>query len=101
MIMKKVLVFDLDGTLIDSMPYFTKGILSVLDDEGIPYGDEMIGIVTPLGYTKSAEYYKTLGARASVSEMVAKIEERLVYEYSNNIKLKKGKQKRQLVGSCL
>lgn len=88
--MRKVYVFDLDGTLVDSMPYFTKGILSILDDAGIQYGSEMINVVTPFGYTKSAELYVTMGVEQTVSEIVSTIEKRLVCEYSENVKLKPG-----------
>ena len=37
--MKKgeIYVFDLDGTLVDSMPYFSKGILSIADDAGMQH----------------------------------------------------------------
>ncbi len=88
--MKKVYIFDLDGTLIDSMPCFGAAMLSILDEEGIKYGSDMLNIVTPLGYTKTAEYYKSLGAKASVEDMIHRIEAKLVYEYTNNIKLKPG-----------
>ena len=47
--MSKVYVFDLDGTLVDSMPYFTRGLLGILDEAGVCYGEEMAGIITPLG----------------------------------------------------
>jgi HAD superfamily hydrolase (TIGR01509 family) len=89
--MKDVYIFDLDGTLVDSMPYFTKAILSIPEEEGLTFDPtEMIKIVTPLGYTKSAEYYRTLGAESSVEDMVHRIEKKLVYEYSNNIFTKPG-----------
>lgn len=88
---RKICVFDLDGTLVDSMPYFTKGILSIADEEGISYGEELIRILTPLGYSKSAEYYRdTLGVKGTVEEIYERIESRLIYEYSNNIVLKPG-----------
>lgn len=88
--MNKVYVFDLDGTLVDSMPYFTKGILSILDDAGIPYEPSLINVVTPLGYTKSAELYVTMGVRDDVSTIVKNIERKLYIEYSENVKLKAG-----------
>ena len=89
--MKQVYVFDLDGTLVDSMPYFTTGILSIPDEEGIEYDENLIKILTPLGYTKSAEYYvNVLGMKDSVENIVARIEKKLVYEYSNNIITKPG-----------
>ena len=88
---EKVYVFDLDGTLVDSMPYFTKGILSIADDAGIDYGPDLIKILTPLGYVKGAEYYvNELGINDSVENIVEKVRKRLYYEYANNIYLKPG-----------
>lgn len=87
--MKKVYIFDLDGTLVNSMPYYTKGTLSVLDDEGIPYEPELINVLTPLGYTKTAEYYiEKMGVKGTVEEIVERLKKKLVYEYTYNIKLK-------------
>ena len=84
--MADIYVFDLDGTLVDSMPYFTKGMLSIADDAGIEYDESLIKILTPLGYVKGAEYYvNKLGVRDTVDNIVSKIQGRLLYEYSNNI----------------
>ena len=84
--MSGIYVFDLDGTLVDSMPYFTRGILSIADDAGIEYDDTLIKILTPLGYVKGAEYYvETLGVKDTVENIVSKVRSRLQYEYSNNI----------------
>ena len=88
--MNQIEIFDLDGTLVDSMPRYAAGILKVLDDEGIPYGEDIIGILTPLGYTKSAEYYQTLGVPGTVEEIVRRIENNLVEQYANHIFLKPG-----------
>ena len=87
----KIYVFDLDGTLVDSMPYFTKGILSIADDAGIEYGPELIRILTPLGYVGGAKYYiEHYGLNDTVDNIVKKICDRLVYEYSNNVILNPG-----------
>ena len=81
-----ICVFDLDGTLVDSMPYFTKGMLSIADDAGISYDDTLIKILTPLGYVKGAEYYvNKLSVNDTVENIVSKINSRLLYEYANNI----------------
>lgn len=88
--MGEIYVFDLDGTLVDSMSRFAWGTLSILDEEGIPYDDQLIKIVTPLGYTKTAEYYVDMGVQDTVEHIVSRIEKKLVYEYSNNIVLKEG-----------
>ena len=83
-------IFDLDGTLVDSMPYFRRGILQVLDDDGIPYGPDMADILTPLGYTKSAQLYQTMGVAGTVEEIVGRIQTNLHHQYAHNITLKSG-----------
>ena len=86
-----IYVFDLDGTLIDSMGSFAKGILKPADDAGISYDENLVKILTPLGYTKSAEYYvNKLGLSRPVSEIVKSIEDTLYIEYSENILTKAG-----------
>ena len=88
---KGIYVFDLDGTLVNSMPYFERGMLSVADELGLEYDDETIKIITPLGYRGSAEYYiNELGAKCPVSDIVKMFERNLYREYSTNIKLKAG-----------
>ena len=92
--MSKIYVFDLDGTLVDSMPYFERGILSVADDEGLEYNEETIKIITPLGYLGSAKYYiSELGSKRSEEEIVESFKERLYREYTTNIYLKSGVEK--------
>ena len=89
--MNPIYIFDLDGTLVDSMRYFAKGILKIADDAGIVYGEELLKILTPLGYEKSAEYYvNELGVNDTVENIVSRIKQNLVYEYTNNIIAKKG-----------
>lgn len=84
--MKKIYVFDLDGTLVDSMKNFEKGMLKIADDAGLEYDETLIKILTPLGYTKSAEYYTSvLGVPDTVENIVKRIEENLFFEYANNI----------------
>lgn len=87
--MNKVYGFDLDGTLVNSMPYYSKGILKLLDDRGISYGPDMIEILTPLGYTKSAEYYiNEVGIQGTVEGLVKEIEDNLFPLYATEIRLK-------------
>ena len=46
-------LFDFDGTLVDSMPTFVSVMKRILDENHIPYGDDLIKIITPLGYANS------------------------------------------------
>ena len=87
--MSGIYVFDLDGVLIDSMARYESGTLRVLDEEGIAYDAQLIKFLTPLGYTKTAEYYvNTMGVKGSVESVVRRLEENLLYEYTYNIVLK-------------
>lgn len=89
--MKRIHVFDLDGTLVDSMGYFGAGMVRVLDENGISYPDNIVDIVTPLGYSRTAEYYRdSLGLDMPLDKMISRMQEILVYEYTNNIRLKAG-----------
>ena len=54
--MQKVYIFDLDGTLIDSMPTGVGIVLGFLDEKGISYPDDIVTRLTPLGYKGSAKY---------------------------------------------
>ena len=54
--MSKVYVFDLDGTLVDSMPVGIGIVLGFLDEHGISYPDDIVTTLTPLGYKGSAKY---------------------------------------------
>ena len=88
--MTDICVFDLDGTLVDSMARYARGILSVLEDEGISYEPDLIQVLTPLGYTKSAELYQKMGVPGTVEEIVRRIENKLVEQYAHYIPLKAG-----------
>ena len=66
---KKTYLFDFDGTLVDSMPYFIGVMLRILDENNIKYEKDIVKIITPLGYRGTAEYFKKLGLQGSVEEI--------------------------------
>ncbi len=87
--MKKIHVFDFDGTLVDSMGYFSQGMLNVIKALGVDYPDDVINIITPLGYQKTAEYFvNVLGAKESLETIHRMMAESLVYQYTYNVKIK-------------
>ena len=88
--MKNTFLFDFDGTLVDSMPTYVSVMLRILDERGITYGDDIVKIITPLGYRGTAEYFRTLGANESVDELVKIMNDYARYEYENNIPAKEG-----------
>ena len=54
-------LFDFDGTLVDSMPTYVSVMLRILDENNIKYEDDIVKVITPLGYGGTAKYYKNLG----------------------------------------
>ena len=85
-----IAVFDLDGTLIDSMPSFSAVMKSIPQEAGFPADDALVDAVTPLGYLKSAEYFAAMGVPATVEDILKTIDERLYRAYSETIVLKEG-----------
>lgn len=84
-------LFDFDGTLVDSMPIWTKKVLRILQKEDIKYSDDLIKTITPLGDLETAKYLKNiLGVNASIDEILFLMDEFALPEYQNNIPLKKG-----------
>lgn len=81
-------LFDFDGTLVDSMPTFVSLMLRILDEYEIDYEDDIVKIITPLGYYGTAEYYRTLGISAPTDELVRQMNEYAYDEYARNIPAK-------------
>ncbi len=81
-------LFDFDGTLVDSMPTFVSVMLRILDEHGIKYGDDIVKIITPLGYLGTAEYYRKLGISLPTSELVTLMENYAEDEYAYRIPAK-------------
>lgn len=81
-------LFDFDGTLVDSMPVYTRSMLKILDDEGIPYDGELVKTITPLGLLGTAEYYVKIGVGKTKEQIVTLMGEYMLEEYLYNIPAK-------------
>lgn len=91
--MSEIYVFDMDGVLIDSMFRFEQAMRRILDEEKVTYPDELINIITPLGYVGTAEYFvNVLGVKDSKENVLARLYKILYEQYANHIKLKEGVQ---------
>lgn len=88
--MKKTYLFDFDGTLVDSMPIYGAMMLRILDEHGVKYGDDILKIITPLGYVGTAKYYREqMGVQKCEEELIALMHKYAVEEYTYNVPAKK------------
>lgn len=59
--MTKHFLFDFDGTLVDSMGHWANCMVGVLDNHGIPYPDDIVNIITPLGSAGTIAHFQKMG----------------------------------------
>lgn len=88
--MKKYCIFDLDGTLIDSMSEWGANMKRILDDEGIAYPENIVNILTPLGNEGSAKLFLEMGVKGTKEELTRRMSEYAYEAYSKRIVTKKG-----------
>ncbi len=87
----KDLVFDFDGTLVDSMPTWGGKMLRILNEEGVSYPENVIEIITPLGDLGAARYFiSELGVKKSVEALGEKMDAYAIDKYRNEIAQKEG-----------
>jgi len=83
-------LFDFDGTLVDSMPYWAKAMLDVLDDHGIDYPKNIITIITPMGLDATCDYFVKLGMEGTRESIRGEIYAQLTPNYEKVILAKAG-----------
>ena len=89
--MIKAVVFDLDDTLVDSWSRFDRGMLPVLDAEGIVYDrEEMIAKMHPQGVPPTAALFCEMGVPGTVEEVTRRLEQGMHCEYAHSIFLMPG-----------
>ncbi|MBQ8284323.1 MAG: HAD family phosphatase [Clostridia bacterium] len=92
--MVKAYIFDLDGTLLDSMPAATKTILGYLDEHGVDYPSDIIKTLAPLGYPGLSHYLvKEYSLGLTCEELYAHYMKRLAAVYATEIPAKDGAEK--------
>lgn len=84
----RIYLFDLDGTLVDSMPAFIRCVLGILEETGTSYEGDVIRAVTPLGVQGTADYFVKIGVPLSREEIIQRIGVHLLDEYANRIPAK-------------
>ena len=96
-----IYIFDFDGTLgdsmgsfarkmlVDSMPAYAATMLRVLNENNVEYPEDIIKIITPLGYKGTAKYFiQEFGLPYTVDALIAKMHEVLYPVYRDEIVLK-------------
>ena len=87
----KAYIFDFDGTLVDSMSYVAMGVKKFLTSRGVDYPENIMEIVTPLGYPGSAAYYNEhFGLSTTGDEYLEYVQNVIDPFYRNEIPLKPG-----------
>ncbi len=87
--MNKYLIFDFDGTLVDSMREWAGKMLYVLDKNGISPPSDIIKTITPLGDRGSALYFiEHFGISKAPEELISQMDEYAIKEYTYNIPTK-------------
>ena len=86
---KNYCVFDLDGTLLDSMTTWPQAMIKIMDDAGLDYPDDVVNIMTPIGFNGCADYFISLGHPEKDPEVLIDIMyDYLVEDYANNVLIK-------------
>ena len=82
-------LFDFDGTLVDSMPVYAAMMLRILEEKNVAHGDDIIKIITPLGYRGAAKYFiQTLSMEMDEDALVEMMTERAVKAYTYDVQAK-------------
>ena len=84
----KTYLFDFDGTLVDSMPTYVSVMLRILDENGVKYGNDIVKIITPLGFIDTAKYYIELGVKLPFEEILKQMSGYALEEYTYRVPAK-------------
>lgn len=81
-------IFDLDGTLINSMPTWGDMWKQFLIDAQLEVPERFVQIITPLGADGTAEYLQKLGLDMPKAQILQILGERMYDAYANRISAK-------------
>lgn len=84
-------IFDFDGTLVDSMPDWSKKMINILERNHVEYPLDIIKTIATLGDLGSAKYFKEVfNVELTIEEMLEQMDEYALPKYRDSIILKEG-----------
>jgi HAD superfamily hydrolase (TIGR01509 family) len=87
----KAAIFDLDGTLVDSMGIWSKIDIEFLQKRGLEVPSDLREHIEHLSFIDTAKYFKDrFGLNETIEDIMAEWNEMAYYEYTNTVKLKQG-----------
>lgn len=84
----KTLLFDFDGTLVNSMPVVWEGFYGLLDEYHVVYPDNIVNLVTALSYPGIANAFIGFGLPLSEEAVLARMHKNVIEAYKNKIPAK-------------
>ncbi len=83
-------IFDMDGTLVDSMPAWRRLAPDFLLSQGIEPPQNLRKIMEPMTMLQSAEYFVSLGVKFSPSQIIQLENDHMAMQYRTTIELREG-----------
>lgn len=85
----KGFIFDLDGTLLDSLGMWRKIDIEYMARHGIEFKEEYAHIIKKLTFHECAYYFRdTLGVKREIDDIIQDWQDMSFHEYSENLELK-------------
>lgn len=81
-------LFDFDGTLVDSMPAYVGVMLRILNENSMTYPDDIVKVITPLGFVGTAKYFIDMGLDMTMEKIIDLMNRYALDEYLYNIPAK-------------
>lgn len=87
---KHYAIFDMDGTLIDSMPVWRTLGKTYLRTKGIVPPADLRKVIAPMTMLQSAEYFQTLGVPGRAPQIAAELDAWMRKRYESDIPARPG-----------